>query len=112
MNRAKTDGGRDDGQFAEDVSQQHPAGGEGGSRREVGNAASSREHPPHVTEGADDAPVQDSGGAAEIPTLPANAAGTDRVSTDEQTVEIDEASMYDGRPEEDKDRAPSERGTP
>ena len=82
----------------------------GEDREEVGNRASSRKHPPHVLENAEDEPIQrEMPSPQAAPVLPANASGTDRVSTDEQAQPIDEASMYDRRPEEDKDRPPSER---
>ena len=96
--------------FAETVAQQHPEGGAPGKRKEVGTAASSRRHPPHVTEDEQGAPIQDEhGNPAEIPTLPANASGQDRITTAEHDRGIDPASMYDRRPDEDKDQPPSER---
>jgi hypothetical protein len=100
--------GRDEGNtFAESVAQQHP-GGDPRARKEVGTAASSRLHPPHVDENADDAPVQAGhGNPAEIPALPANASGRDKVTTAEHGQPIDEESMYDRRTSQDKDRPPS-----
>ena len=99
--------GKDD-TFAETVAQQHP-GGEPGKRKEVGDAASSRLHPPHVDDNADEAPVQDEHeNPAEIPTLPANASGSDKITTAEHDQGIDEESMYDKRPSQDKDHPPSE----
>ncbi|HEX2189446.1 MAG TPA: hypothetical protein VHG51_11135 [Longimicrobiaceae bacterium] len=80
-----------------------------GPRKEVGDAASSRLHPPHVTENAEAAPVQDESGGAEIPTLPANSHGRDRTEMTEQPG-IDPESMYEHRPGEDKDTPPSETG--
>jgi hypothetical protein len=62
-----------------------------GPREEKGTAASSRRHPPHVSEGEDS------------PVLPANAAGEDLVRPD-VPQEIDPESMYDRRPGQDKDR--------
>ena len=108
MTPDKAAGRPEGGTFAETVAQQHP-GGDPGARKEVGTAASSRLHPPHVDENADDAPVQAGhGNPAEIPTLPANASGHDRVTTREHDQGIDEESMYDRRTSQDKDRPPSE----
>lgn len=84
-----------------------------GSREEKGNSATSRKHPPHLNENAEDAPLQDSQpGPEEVPTLPANAHGEDEVSTTEQAQPIDDESMYDRRPGEDKDRPPSAPDSP
>lgn len=80
-----------------------------GPRREVGGAASSQRHPPHVTENVEGAPVQESGTTEEpIPALPPNAHGKDRTDATGQPP-IEEESMYEGRPEEDKDQPPSAR---
>lgn len=82
-----------------------------GTRREVGDSRSSREHPPHVTENDEGAPVQEHLESPEdVPTLPANAQGADTQPTDGGA--IDEESMYDRRPSEDKDRPPSSRDVP
>ena len=79
-----------------------------GGRKEHGNAATSRKHPPHITENVDDEALRsDAPGTGQVPTLPATAHGTDEVSTTEQAQPIDEESMYDRRPSEDKDRPPS-----
>jgi hypothetical protein len=43
---------------------------------------------------------------ADVPTMPANAHGSDQAPAGEQPHEIDHASMYDRRPEEDKDSRP------
>jgi hypothetical protein len=95
---------------AENVPQQHPEGGTPGGRKEVGDSQSSNLHPPHVPQGEADSPLQDEHGSPEqVPALPANASGTDKVSTGEQTRPIDPASMYDRRPEEDKNSPPSDR---
>ena len=81
-----------------------------GERKEMGTAASSRRDPPHVTENEEGKPVQDDrAGAKEIPTLPANASGQDKITTDEHDRGIDQTSMYDKRPEEDKNQPPSQR---
>lgn len=88
--------------FASTVAEQHP-GPEGLlHRREVGGAAQSRLHPPHFTEA-------DLQSVPARPYLPANASGADRVTTAEHDRGIDRESMYDRRPEEDKDEPPSER---
>jgi hypothetical protein len=41
-----------------------------------------------------------------VPTLPANAHGSDHAPSGEQPRSTDRASMYDRRPEEDKDHTP------
>ncbi|MEX2584502.1 MAG: hypothetical protein WD766_14635, partial [Gemmatimonadota bacterium] len=75
----------------------------GPARREVSSESAVAKHPPHVTENDEDAPVQDSTTAPdEVPVLPANASGTDSVDVDEQNQPIDDESMYDRRPEEEK----------
>lgn len=61
-----------------------------GERKEVGGADSSKRHPPHHTE------------------LPANAHGSDKADMTEQPA-IRDGSMYEQRPDEDKNRPPSER---
>ena len=93
-------GGTDD-QHAGTVATENPGGGRPGERHEVGTAASSRRNPPHTTE-------NDTGSASDGPTLPANAGGRDRISSDEQNQPIDEESAYEGRESQDKDRPPSE----
>jgi hypothetical protein len=76
-----------------------------GPRREVGDEASSQKHEPHVTHNDEDAPVQDSAPAPDdVAALPANAHGKDVVQAHEEVGEVDEESMYDRRPGEDKDR--------
>lgn len=78
-----------------------------GERREVGDAAGSRKHPPHVSENAKNAPVQeDIEGEGDAPVPPANASGDDKVSTDKMDRPIRDSSMYGRRPEEDKDWDP------
>lgn len=44
--------------------------------------------------------------------LPANAAGETTSSSEEREQGIDSESMYDRRPEEDKDRPPSSHRVP
>jgi hypothetical protein len=80
-------------------------GGSGpGPRQEHGDAESSRRHPPKLTQNDRDAEVQDSTQAPnDVPVLPANAHGQDVVPPD-VPGEIDDESMYDRRPGEDKDR--------
>jgi hypothetical protein len=90
----------------------NPAPGPGGSdesdryatgRRDPEASKPGTEQTPHVTANDDDAPVQDELDSKEdVPVLPANAAGEDQVSTDDQPREIDPESAYDRRPEEDK----------
>ena len=93
--------------FAETVAQQHP-GGDPKARREVGTAAASRLHPPHVDQNAEAAPVQaEHDNPASIPTLPANASGSDKVTTGEHNQPIDDESMYDRRTSQDKNQPPS-----
>lgn len=95
------------------VSAGHPAGGSEATkegRDEKGTAAGSRRHPPHTTENSDAGQVQSEEEApGEVPVLPANAQGTDTVSTETHEQPIDETSMYDRRRDEDKDRPPSTR---
>jgi len=79
-----------------------------GPRQEVGGAASSQRHPPHVDVNAKGSPLQEgSGNPADVPAMPANAHGSDHASAGEQPHSIDDASMYDRRPEEDKDSRPA-----
>lgn len=80
-------------------------------REEKGTAASSQRYPPHPTESAEEGTVQGEDSArGEVPVLPPNAQGTDKVSTEEHDQPIQETSMYDGRRDEDKDTPPSTRG--
>jgi hypothetical protein len=84
-----------------------------GGREERGNSATSRKHPPHVTENVDDETLQSDGTAADdVPSLPATAHGADKIPNVEQAQPINEESMYDGRPAEDKDRPPSSPTVP
>ena len=88
--------------FASTVAEQHP-GPEGLlHRREVGSAAESQLHPPHFTE-------NDVQSVPARPTLPAHASGADKITSAEHDRGIDRESMYDRRPEEDKNQPPSER---
>ena len=71
-------------------------------RGEVGNQASSQKHPPHVSENAEDEPIQkEMISPRPAPVLPANASGSDKVGAEEQDQGIDDESMYDRRPEEE-----------
>lgn len=83
------------------------SGHSGPGREEKGGSTSGEKRHPHVTEGSDEARVQGSARGESAPVLPANAQGTDQVSTDESAQPIDEESMYDRRPDEDKNRPPS-----
>ncbi len=78
-----------------------------GTRQEVGDAASSRKHPPHVDENMEDAPVQeDLPSPQDVPTLPATAHGDDKISTEEQPQRVNPESAYENRPEEHKEIRP------
>ena len=80
-----------------------------GPRKEVGDAESSQLHPPHVTKNDRGAPFQaDSPSPQDVPGLPANAHGHDRVAADGAVPAIDDESMYSNRPGEDKDRSETE----
>jgi hypothetical protein len=79
-------------------------------RQEVGSAADSSRHKPYVTENDSGAPVQGETSAPnDVPVLPANASGSDAVTTGEQAEPIDDESMYDRRTDRDKNQPPSER---
>ena len=79
-------------------------GGGPGPREERGTQEGSQRHPPHVDVNAKGQPVQQSSqNPADVPTMPANASGSDQAEGGEQPREIDPASMYDRRPEEHKD---------
>lgn len=83
-------------------------GPHGEGRRQVGTAESSRRDPPHVTPNAEGAPVQRSSEAPDdVAVLPANAAGRDNLTPEEQKETIDDESMYDRRPSQDKDKPPA-----
>jgi hypothetical protein len=82
-------------------------GGGPGPRAERGDAASSSRNPPHTDVNAEGAEIQGSSrNPSDVPTLPANAHGSDTTSSDEQPRTTDSGSMYDRRPEEDKDHTP------
>jgi hypothetical protein len=87
-------------------SPEHP--GPVGGRKEMGDAKSSRRDPPHLDQNMEDAPLQDDHPSPDdVPTLPATAHGHDEIPADEQSQEIEAESMYDNRPEEDKNDPPS-----
>jgi hypothetical protein len=91
-----------------------PPGYDAGGRRNAGEISGEPEHPPHRTDNAEDAPIQDNhpdGQSGEAPVRPPNAMGRDKLSTEEHSPEISDESMYDGRPEEDKDHPPSSRAS-
>ncbi|CAN5861986.1 hypothetical protein BH23GEM3_BH23GEM3_21170 [soil metagenome] len=78
-----------------------------GSRKEIGTAASSQKHPPHVDENMEDAPLQEEHPSPnDVAGLPATAHGQDKETTTAQEQPIDHESMYDHRPEEHKNWAP------
>ena len=80
-----------------------PQASQPGPRKEVGTAAQSQLHPPHVDVNAKDAAAQKSSDAPnDVPLSGANAHGSDHGGT--TTGTRDDASMYGGRPGEDKDR--------
>jgi|GEM_PF-2816646 len=73
-------------------------------RRDPEASLPGEDHPPHVTANDKGAPIQENNESSdEVPVLPANASGEDQVPTEDQTLDIDEESAYDRRPEEDKD---------
>ena len=76
-----------------------------GPRKEIGGEASSQVHPPHVTENDKGAQFQEGTEApSAVPALPANAHGQDLVPPGAGAEYIDDESMYEKRPGEDKDR--------
>ena len=83
----------------------------GGPSKEekIGSTDDSERRPPHVTEaekkgGDDEGRPTDNG-----PDLPATAHGEDKVPAEEQGAGVDPESMYEGRPEEDKDVSPEDQ---
>ncbi len=77
-----------------------------GPRKEVGDAESSRLHPPHVTENDHGAPLQaDSPAPNDVAASPSTAHGHDRVPAHREVSDVDDESAYDRRPGEHKDRA-------
>lgn len=102
----RPEGERTGDQHAGTVATENPSGGRAGERHEVGDARSSRRDPPHLSE-SDESARTKSGATGDAPVLPANAGGTDAVSSEEQDFEVDEQSAYDRRPSQDKDQPPS-----
>jgi hypothetical protein len=81
-----------------------PGGAGPGPRPEQDDGETSPRHPPKLTPNDRGAPVQDSTQAPDdVPVLPANAHGQDVVNPN-VPGKIDDESMYDRRPGEDKDR--------
>lgn len=90
---------------ADDIGPAHAS--QPGPRKEVGTAADSQRHPPHVDVNAQDAALQASTTSPkDIPLSGANAHGSDHGGT--TTGKPDDESMYGGRPGEDKDRKPTD----
>lgn len=84
------------------------ANGPVGSRKEIGTAASSQKHPPHLDENMEDAPLQEEHPSPDdVAALPATAHGRDKEPTTGQEQPIDDESMYEHRPEEDKNWDPA-----
>lgn len=91
-------------QFAGESTPSGPAG----QRQEVGDAQSSQRHTPHLTANDKGAPLQDDVQAPnDVPVLPANASGHDTTPADQQQRAVNDESMYEGRPTQDKDQPPS-----
>lgn len=82
--------------------------GPAGNRKEVGDSESSRRHPPHVDEAGSEGRVQDKQ-AGKAPTMPATGHGEDAQVDAEKKQSVDDESMYDRRPEENKENPPSKR---
>jgi len=79
------------------------------ARKEMGDQASSQRHPPHVAQYERGKPVQhDTEAPDAVPVLPANASGHDKHTAEHHGAPIDPASMYEGRPSEDRRTPPSE----
>jgi hypothetical protein len=78
-----------------------------GTRKEAGDAASSRENPPHVAESEKSAPLQGEQEGEKIPTMPATAHGKDRIPSEDEPRSVDDESAYEGRKTQDKDQPPS-----
>jgi hypothetical protein len=84
-------------------------GGPAGTRKQMGDQASSRRHPPHVAQYERGKPVQhDTEAPDAVPVLPANASGHDKHTAEHHGAPIDRGSMYEGRPSEDRRTSPSE----
>jgi hypothetical protein len=82
----------------------------GSGRQDVPGESGTDRDPPHSTPQDASGQVHDElPSPRDVPVQPSNASGVDKVTVDEQDEEIDEESMYDRRPERDKDRPPSER---
>jgi hypothetical protein len=80
-----------------------------GPRKEIGGPENSQVHPPHVTENDHGAQVQGSSESpTPVPALPANAHGQDVVPPTAGADYIDDESMYEKRPAEDKNHHPAD----
>ena len=80
-----------------------------GPRKEIGGPENSQVHPPHVTENDLGAQVQGSSESpTPVPALPANAHGQDLVEPTGGADYIDDESMYEKRPGEDKNHHPAD----
>jgi len=78
-------------------------------RKDVASSGTAREAPHTMPQDDDVANDRSSGSSGDSPTAPANASGVDKVPVAEQDEGIDEESMYDRRPERDKNQPPSDR---
>jgi hypothetical protein len=89
----------------------NPEPGPVGSREKVGDARSSHKHPPHVSESAEEAELQEQNSSPDdVPVIPPLAQGQDKRPVDEIEQGIDDESMYDRRPSENKNTPPSSTG--
>lgn len=79
----------------------------GEGRQEQGGEQQTSRERPHATENDREAGQIRNEADQTVPAMPANASGSDRVSTEDQDQGIDPESMYDRRPAEDKNRPPS-----
>lgn len=85
-----------------------PSEDAGPGRREPESQSTPRDRPHATKNDLEGGEIQPEGsGGRPIPAMPANASGTDRVTTDDQDEGIDPTSMYDRRRAEDKDQPPS-----
>jgi hypothetical protein len=80
-------------------------GGGPGPRPEADDAERIPRDVPHVTLSDRGAELQDSTPAPDdVAASPANAHGSDTIGSEGQIDRVDDTSMYDRRPGEDKDR--------
>jgi len=78
-------------------------------RKDVASSGTARDKPHKMPQDDGAANDRSSGSSGDAPAAPANASGVDKVPVAEQDEEIDKESMYDRRPERDKDQPPSDR---